>query len=346
MVARNAEMLGKLGIWTSLDSLPAAKAAEVAAEIESLGYSALWTPEAVSRDPFALICHLANHTKKLVFATGIANIYARDPMAMNAIQQSVAELTGGRLVLGLGVSHKPMVAGMRGHDYGKPVTTMRNYLDAMAKALYLGPRPAAEAPIVLAALRENMLKLAAERTAGAHPYNVTPEHTRRARQIMGAGPTLAPEQMVLRETDPVKARAVARKNLGIYLSLPNYYENWRTLGFEDADWQSGGSDRLIDAVVCWGSEDKIRAHVQAHFDAGADHVCIQPFRPDGEPGPDLALIRALAPGGPPAPKQARAPSVRSAGAKEKPATKKKAPAKKAKAGAKKKSGKKKAAGKK
>jgi probable F420-dependent oxidoreductase len=334
MAARNAEILGKLGVWTTLDAMPTARAAEFAAEIEGLGYSALWTPEAVGRDPFALIARLSASTKQLVFATGIANIYARDPMAMNAIQHSVAELTGGRLVLGLGVSHAPMVVNMRQHQYGKPVATMRAYLEAMAKSLYLGPRPAAEAPIVLAALRPKMLELARALTAGAHPYNVTPEHTRRARGILGPGPTLAPEQMVLLETNPAKARAVARKNLAIYTSLPNYYENWRWLGFEERDWQNGGSDRLIDAIVCWGDAEKIRAHVQAHFDAGADHVCIQPFRPDGEPGPDLALLRALAPGGAPAAKASRAPSVRSrskkkAAPKKKPAAKRKSAAKKA-----------------
>lgn len=335
MAARNAEILGKLGVWTTLDGLPTTQALEAAAEFESLGYSALWTPEAVGRDPFSFIARLAAGTKKLVFATGIANIYARDPMLMRSIQETVAELTGGRFVLGLGVSHAPMVVNVRQHVYGKPVTTMRNYLEMMEKALYLGPKPEAQAPIVLAALRPNMLKLVAERASGAHPYNVTPEHTRRARQIMGAGPTLAPEQMVLRETDPAKARAVARKNLGIYLSLPNYYENWRTLGFEDADWQNGGSDRLIDAIVCWGNEDKIRAHIQAHFDAGADHVCIQAFRPDGEPGPDLALLRSLAPAGA---KSANAGAKRSA--KKKPAAKKKAVPAKRKAGKKKPAGKK------
>jgi probable F420-dependent oxidoreductase len=248
-------------------------------------------------------------------------------MSMHAIQHTVGEITGGRFVMGLGVSHIPLVKNVRGHEYGKPVTTMRNYLDAMEKSLYMGPRAEAEPPIVLAALRTNMLKLAGERTAGAHPYNVTPEHTRRARAILGAGPTLAPEQMVLRETNPVKARDVARKNLATYLPLPNYYENWRWLGFEDADWQGGGSDRLVDAIVCWGSEEKIRAHVQAHFDAGADHVCIQPFRPDGQPGPDLELLRALAPGGAPASKKARTPNVKRAG-KKKPAAKKQAAAKK------------------
>ncbi len=335
MAARNAAILGKLGVWTWIDMFPATQAAEFAAEVESLGYSALWTPEAVGRDPFSLISRLSASTQKLVFATGIANIYARDPMSMNAILHTVGEITGGRFVLGLGVSHIPLVTNVRGHEYGKPVTTMRNYLEAMAKSLYMGPRAAAEPPIVLAALRQNMLKLSAEKASGAHPYNVTPEHTRRARQILGAGPTLAPEQMVLRETNPVKAREVARKNLATYLPLPNYYENWRWLGFEDADWQSGGSDRLIDAVVCWGSEDKIRAHVQAHFDAGADHVCIQPFRPDGQPGPDLALLRALAPGGARAAKAARAPNVPSV-VRKKPAATKKAAAAKRKPAAKKK----------
>lgn len=318
MAARNAAILGKLGVWTWLDMLPMAQAVEFAAEIEALGYSALWTPEAVGRDPFALISRLSASTTKLVFATGIANIYARDPMSMRAIQQTVGELTGGRFVLGLGVSHIPLVTNVRGHEYGKPVTTMRNYLEAMQKALYVGPRAEAEPPIVLAALRQNMLKLCAESASGAHPYNVTPEHTRRARAILGAGPTLAPEQMVLRETNPTRAREVARKNLATYLPLPNYYENWRWLGFEEADWQSGGSDRLVDAIVCWGDEDKIRAHIEAHFAAGADHVCIQPFRADGQPGPDLALLRALAPGGTPAPKRARPANVKSAG-KQKPA---------------------------
>jgi probable F420-dependent oxidoreductase len=321
MAARNAAILGKLGVWTWIDMYATAQAAEFASELESLGYSALWTPEAVGRDPFSLISRLSADTKRLVFATGIANIYARDPMSLNAIRHTVGEISGGRFVLGLGVSHVPLVKNVRGHEYGKPVTTMRGYLEAMAKSLYTGPRFAAEPPIVLAALRPNMLKLAAEKTAGAHPYNVTPEHTRRAREILGPGPTLAPEQMVLRETNPVKAREIARKNLATYLPLPNYYENWRWLGFEDADWQNGGSDRLVDAIICWGDEDKIRKHVQAHFDAGADHVCIQPFRPDGQPGPDRELLRALAPGGPPAARQPRTANVRSA-AQRKPAAKK------------------------
>ncbi len=295
MTARSAERLGRLGVWTFLELLPAPKALEAAQQIEAWGYSALWMPEAVGRDPFSLISFLTTHTRKLVFATGIANIYARDAVTMRAIQQTVGELSGSRFVLGLGVSHAPMVSGLRGHTYGKPVATMRAYLDAMEKAVYMGPAPSQETPVVLAALRPNMLRLAAERCAGAHPYNVTPEHTARAREILGRGPTLAPEQMVLRESDPAKARAIARKNLAVYLGLPNYQNNWKWLGFDDADFASGGSDRLIDAVVAWGDEAAIRARIDAHFEAGADHVCIQTFRPDGEPGPDLALLESLAP---------------------------------------------------
>jgi probable F420-dependent oxidoreductase len=325
MTARSAERLGRLGVWTWMDMLPAPKAAELAGRVEAWGYSALWLPEAVGRDPFSIISYLASHTKRLVFATGIANIYARDAMTMRAIQQTVGELSGGRFVLGLGVSHAPMVAGLRGHAYGKPVASMRAYLDAMEKATYLGPAPAEETPVVIAALRPNMLALAAERCAGAHPYNVTPEHTARARAILGRGPTLAPEQMVLRETDPAKARAIARKNLAVYLGLPNYQNNWKWLGFEDADFASGGSDRLIDAVVAWGDEAAIRARIQAHFDAGADHVCIQAFRPDGEPGPDLGLLEALAPK--PAAKAKPAARAASAARRAKPKAKRPAPKK-------------------
>jgi probable F420-dependent oxidoreductase len=325
MTARSAERLGRLGVWSWLDSVSAPKAVELARKLEGWGYSALWFPEAVGRDPFSIISFLAAQTSRLVFATGIANVYARDAMSMRAIQQTVGELSGGRFVLGLGVSHAPMVAGMRGHFYGKPVATMRAYLDAMEKATYLGPAPARETPILLAALRPNMLRLAAERSAGAHPYNVTPEHTARAREILGKGPTLAPEQMVLRETEASKARAVARKNLAIYLTLPNYQNNWRWLGFDDADFAGGGSDRLVDAMVAWGDEKAIEARIRAHFDAGADHVCIQTFRPGGEPGPDLRLLEALAPR--PAPKAKRAPraaNVRSRAKKAKRVQKRKA----------------------
>ena len=287
--------LGPLGVWTWLDTLDARASAELAQRVEALGYAALWLPEAVGRDPFALIGFLSARTSRLVFATGIANVYARDAMAMRAAHRSLAELSDGRFVLGLGVSHAHLVTGVRGHAYGRPVATMRAYLDAMAKAPYVGVAPREEAPIVLAALRPRMLELARERARGAHPYFVPVEHTERARKILGPGAWLCPEQKILLETDPGKARAVARAAMKIYLGLPNYQNNLRWLGYGDADFAGGGSDRLVDAIVAWGDETALRRRIQAHRDAGADHVCIQPLRPDGKPGPHLEAIELLAP---------------------------------------------------
>ena len=215
---------GRLGVWTWLDALPGGEAVAFTARIAALGYRALWLPEAVGRDPFALIACLAARTEGIGFCTGIANIYARDAVTMRAIQQTLGELAPGRFALGLGVSHAHLVSGVRGHDYEKPVATMSAYLDAMEKALYVGPKPAVEAPIVLAALRPKMLALAAAKTRGAHPYFVPPEHTERAREILGKGPLLLPEQKVLLETDASKARAAARAAMKIYLGPPELPE--------------------------------------------------------------------------------------------------------------------------
>jgi probable F420-dependent oxidoreductase len=287
--------LDGLGVWTILDGMPATEARAFAQRIEGWGYSVLWVPEAVGRDPFALIGFLTCATSRLRFATGIANIYARDAMSMRAAQQSLAELSAGRFALGIGVSHAHLVAGVRGHAYGKPLTAMREYLARLRSALYRAQAPVQEAPILLAALREKMLELAAAQAQGAHPYLVPPEHTQRARAILGRGPVLAPEQMVLLGTDAAHARSVARANLRIYLGLPNYQNNLRTLGYGDADLAEGGSDRLVDALVAWGDERAIRERIQAHRDAGADHVCIQPLRADGKLGPDEKLLELLAP---------------------------------------------------
>ncbi len=289
------DRLGRLGVWTWLDALSADESAAFARRIEAWGYPTLWIPEAIGREPFALLGFLAGCTTRLVLATGIANIYARDPLAMRSAQLTLAELAKGRFLLGLGVSHAPMVHGLRGHAYGKPVATMRAYLDAMERSPYVGPQPPEAPPLVLAALRRRMLELSAERACGAHPYLVPPEHTARAREILGKQAWLCPEQMVLLESDASKARGIARQNLRIYLGLPNYQANLRWLGFSDADFQDGGSDRLVDAIVAWGDEKAIAARIRAHHDAGADHVCIQPFRPDGSPGPDLRILEALAP---------------------------------------------------
>ncbi|MFM7784319.1 MAG: TIGR03620 family F420-dependent LLM class oxidoreductase [Gammaproteobacteria bacterium] len=287
---------GRLGVWSFIDNLGAADAARFAKQLEDWGYGALWIPEAVGRDPFPIIAWMAAHTSRIVFATGIANIYARDPMTMKAIRKTLAEIAPGRIVLGLGVSHGHLVKGVRGHEYSnKPVSTMRAYLEGIEKALYMGPEPAEEAPIVLAALRSNMLKLAAEKTAGAHPYFVPPEHTARARATMGPDAWLCTEQMVLQDTDATNARAVARKHMAIYLGLPNYQNNLLELGFTPEDFANGGSDRVVDAIVAWGDDAAIRARIAAHHAAGASHVCIQPFRRDGEAGADMALLERLAP---------------------------------------------------
>ncbi len=286
--------LGKIGVWNWLDHLSANEAAEFAQRVEGWGYSALWIPEAVGRDPFALIGYLAARTERLIFATGIANIYARDPMATKAIWKTVSELAPNRFILGLGVSHQHLVQGARGHDYGKPLSAMRNYLEAMEKALYMGREPEQDAPIVLGALRDKMLQLSATAAQGAHPYLVTPEHTKRARSVIGPDALLCPEQMVLAETDETNARKIARANLKVYVGLPNYQNNLRQFGFGDEDFADGGSDRLVDALVCWGEPEKIAAHIQAHLDAGANHVCIQAYRADGAPGADETLLEALA----------------------------------------------------
>ena len=287
--------LGRLGVWTWLDHLAAGEAAEFANQLEDWGYGALWIPEAVGRDPFSLLGYLAAKTDRLILATGIANIYARDPMTMRAVQETLAEASGGRFLMGLGVSHAHLVAGVRKHEYGKPVATMREYLTRMESAIYMGKEPKEKAPIVVAALRQKMLGLSAEKAKGSHPYFVPPEHTARAREILGPDAWLCPEQMVLRETDPSRAREIARANMKVYLGLPNYQNNLKWIGFEDSDFEDGGSDRLVDAIVAWGDDKQIADRIQAHHDAGANHVCIQPFRADGAPGPDLALLESFAP---------------------------------------------------
>jgi len=287
--------LGRVGIWTHhLDAQPAAQARESVAEIEELGYGALWLPEAFSRDPLVSAALFLDATERLVLATGIATIYGRDATSMACGQKTLAEAFPGRFLLGLGVSHVPAIEGMRGHTYGPPLATMRAFLDGMDATPYLAVAPETEPLRVLAALGPKMLALAAERASGAHPYFVPVEHTAIAREVIGAGPILAPEQKVVLETDPTAARAVARAAMAIYLGLPNYTNNLIRLGFTEDDLAHGGSDRLVDAIVAWGDDAAIRARIDAHHDAGADHVCIQVLPRPGEASP-LDGWRRLAP---------------------------------------------------
>jgi probable F420-dependent oxidoreductase len=238
---------------------------------------------------------LAN-TRKLIVATGIANIYARDPMAMANGQRTLAEQSGGRFLLGVGVSHRPMVEGLRGHTYARPVATMRSYLERMRAAPYQAVPPSEPPATVVAALGPRMMALSAEFADGAHPYNTTPQHTAEARAILGPGKLLCPEVWVLRETAPSVARRAAREALSHYLQLENYVNAWRGQGFGDDDLAGGGSDRFIDAIVAWGDEAAIRARIRQHWDAGADHVCIQPIGPQGGREIDEAILERLAPG--------------------------------------------------
>jgi probable F420-dependent oxidoreductase len=268
--------IGPIGIWTfDLETQPSAKAREAVAELEGLGYGAVWFGEAVGREALTNAGVLLAGSKRIVVATGIANIYARDPLAMSAGQKTLAEAYPNRFLLGLGVSHVPLVEKLRGHVYEKPVATMRAYLDAMDRAMFQAVPPSTRPLRVLAALGPKMLELAAERTDGAHPYNVTPEHTAQARKILGPNPMLCPEQAVILETDASKARQIGRKFLEVYLKLPNYRNNWIRLGYSEEDCNNGGSDRLVDALIAWGDVGAIRDRVRAHHAAGADHVCIQ-----------------------------------------------------------------------
>jgi probable F420-dependent oxidoreductase len=283
----------KYGVWFFFDGMTAARSAEFARTVEKHRYGALWIPEAIGREPFAHAAYLASQTERLVFATGIANIYARDPVTMAAGHKTLSEAYPGRFVLGLGVSHVPLVEELRGHRYENPITAMRTYLDAMDQAPYRSVLPSARPVRMLAALGPQMLQLAAQRTDGAHPYNVTPEHTARAREILGAGGLLCPEQAVVLEKDPAKARPIARAFLSIYLGLPNYTNNFLRLGFREEDCQNGGSDRLVDAIIAWGDLEAIRSRIRAHHAAGADHVCIQVLPQDPRALP-MAEWRELA----------------------------------------------------
>lgn len=286
---------GKYGVFAFADTLDAGQCAELARRIEALGYSTLWYPEAFNYETFAIAGYLLGHSEKLQVASGIANIYARDPAASAMGHNSLNALYGGRFVLGLGVSHAPLVSDVRGHEYKKPVATMRAYLDGMDQAWKAMDSTPEKKQLVLAALGPNMSKLSAERTLGAFPYNITPQQAELSREYMGSKGAIICEQKVCLCTDPVQARAAARAALGFYLALPNYYNNWFRLGFDQSDLENGGSDRLMDAMVVWGDADQIKARLNEYFDKGADQVVIQAVRPDGQPGPDWDALEALAP---------------------------------------------------
>lgn len=269
--------IGRYGIWTPLlDLHPTPVGRDVVGALDEMGWGCLWRPESSGREPFITAAIWLDSCQRMAVATGIAQTHARHPMTTAAAARTLAESFPNRFLLGLGVSHAPMVEKVRGLDYSKPLTHMSGYLDAMDEAPYTafeaesGERPHR----VLAALGPKMLALSAAKADGAHPYFVPPEHTAIAREAIGPDKFLAPEQMVVLNTDPATARELARKNMARYLALPNYANNLLRLGFTEDDIESA-SDRLVDAIVAWGSAEDVVERIRQHIEAGADHVCIQ-----------------------------------------------------------------------
>ena len=282
--------LGRVGIWYPTDRLDAAGLRALLRTVEGHGYGTLWYPESRGFESIALACFLLANSERLTIGSSIANIYARDAFTARRALATLNALRGGRFALGLGVSHIPLVEGLRGHRYDKPVPAMRAYLEGIRK----GGDAALEGPVLLAALGPKMLALAAAQADGAVPYNVTPEHTRQAATVLGPGKVLAVEQKVCVETDRARARALGRRELARYMALPNYVNNWLRLGFTEAELADGGSDRFIDAMVLSGDAEAVKRGLRAHFEAGATHVCLQPVTEDGDTRHRDAMLEALA----------------------------------------------------
>jgi probable F420-dependent oxidoreductase len=283
-----------VGLWTmTLDSKTPGESADLAGEIESLGYSALWIPEAYGRESFTNSGLLLADTTSLVVATGIANIWARDAMASANAAKTLSAAYDSRFVLGLGVSHEPLVKGMRGHAYETPYVAMREYLLGMDRSSMLSSEGSTRTSRVIAALGPKMLELAATLTDGAHPYLVTPPHTAQARSILGDR-FLGVEQAVVLGQNREESLRRAHQHLEFYTGLPNYRNSWLRQGFSDSDLVRGGSERLCDALVVQGDEASVLARVREHLDAGADHVCLQVLGADFGQVP-LEEWRRLAP---------------------------------------------------
>ena len=270
--------LSGTGVWSGhLRYGDAGPIAEAAAELDELGYTGIWIPD-VGGDVLGAVETLLGATSSAVVATGILNVWMHEPAEVAARQAAWNDDWKRRFLLGLGVSHAPLIDHEHPGRYNKPLSKMVEYLDGLDGAAEPYPVDAR----VLAALRPRMLQLARDRAAGAHPYFVPPEHVARAREILGAGAMIGVELAVVLDHDPASARATARRHTAVYVGLPNYANNLREFGFGDNDFANLGSDRLVDAIVAWGGLDAIVTRVQAMRDAGADHVCIQVIRDDNE----------------------------------------------------------------
>ncbi len=285
--------LGTVGVWSGrLQRLPTPEAIAAVAEYEALGYGAVWIPESPgAKDVLTFAAVLLGASQQVVVATGIAIIWVRDPVAMMNAARTLADAFPGRFVLGVGVSHRT-TAELRGHDYVRPLASMRAYLESMDTAPFDGHPPDRPAPRLLAALGPRMTALAGELADGVHPFLSTPDHTHRAREILGPGKLIAVSQAIVPSTEADTARAAARENLRRFLAWPNYRRHLHRLGFDDDDLADGGSDRLVDSVYAWGDDAAIRLRVEEHLSAGADHVCLQVIHVEGD---EPSTLRTLAP---------------------------------------------------
>ena len=266
----------------------------LANSVERLGFGSLWFPEATSYESFSLASYLLSNSSNLVVGTGIANIYARDAVTSAQGHDGLNSLFNDRFILGLGVSHVSFVEEIRGHQFGKPLSSMKKYLEKITAAKIDPNLRLKDRNIILAALGPKMLELAAAKSKGAIPYSVTSEYTAQARQILGPEAWLCVEQKVCLTNSESEARNVARSQMGRYLRWPNYINNWKRMGFKETDLEGHGSSSFLDAMVCWGSEKRIMSCLEDHFNSGADHVVVQALKPDGGKGPDFSVLQELA----------------------------------------------------
>ncbi|MGR8949293.1 MAG: TIGR03620 family F420-dependent LLM class oxidoreductase [Gammaproteobacteria bacterium] len=275
---------------------------DFAQRLEKMGYDTFWIPELSGRDPVGLAGFLLANTKVINIGIGIANIYARDFVAAAQSRQTLAELSGGRFTLGLGVSH-PVLVEPRGHEFLSPYKAMGDYLRGIHATTPDGPKPEKKAPIICAAHGPKLLELVRDHADGALLLNQPPEHTAWARRIVGPDKKLCVVVRTIMESDPVLARRHARDALNFYINLPAYHRTWKRAGFDESEFENGGSDRLVDTIIAWGDADSIGSRIHAHIEAGADEICLYPINTteqleEGQVGglkPDWGILEALAP---------------------------------------------------
>lgn len=290
--------IDRLAVWLNTIGYTSAQIVGFARRLEQWGYGTLWINDGMGSDPMVLAAKILASTERLQVALGVANIHSRDATTMLGAQMGLNEQWDGRFLLGMGVSHPFIVEGMRGGTYGKPLAAMRAYLEAMRAIDYAGPKPSEKPTTVIAALGPKMLELARELADGAHPFATTPEHTAMARRILGPDKLLLVEQKVMLETDPAIARAAGRGLATGLGAIPNYRRNLLRMGFDEADFADGGSDRIADAMLAWGDIGAIRKRIEEHRAAGADQVAVQVVPKGGglmEPGDEAVLEQLIQP---------------------------------------------------